>query len=358
MDWLIILLLILFVMILILRKIHKSSSETEYIPDKKCVPYTSSSSSEKTENRTYESPNHDINNVSVIKFKVAGLFYRPFYSQYRAARLKINESLKLEAEPDNEIDPNAIKVMTTDNVELGYMPKDLAAKWISYLDKLNECHLISNYPDGDINRLEVAAVFDCITPTTYDFVVDDYYVSSQYKDKFPELKDIYLKSEEELNQTLLKINIYLETYKSDFYLRYCYATILTRLERYDEALSYIDDIIRILPISKNSNCIKKERKFLKERISEIKEQELKEQMDFKMGQAKVLMQEKKYDEALPLLMFCYENNLCQQKLINDICRCYKNLKNKEGLVSFANDALKKDWISPKTKGMLTSIKSL
>lgn len=358
MDGLIILLLILFVMILILRKIHKSSSETGYVPDKNYVPYTSSSSSENTENKTYESPHHDINKVSVIKFKVAGLYYRPYYNQHRAARLKINEPLKLEAEPDNEFDPNAIKVMTSDNVELGYMPKDLAAKWVTYLDKLNECHLISNFPDGDINRLEVAAVFDCITPTTYDFVVDDYYVSSQYEDKFPELKDIYLKSEEDLNQTLLKINTYLETYKSDFYLRYSYAKVLRMLKRYDEALSYIDEIIQFLPESKNSKCIRNERKFIKERIKEIKERELKEQMDFKMGQAKVLMQNKKYDEALPLLMFCYKNNLCQQQLINDICRCYKNMKDKEGLVKFANGALKKDWISPKTKGMLTSIKSL
>lgn len=356
MDLIIIILLVLFIMILIIRHIYKSSSEIERIPDRNFVPYSSSSQS--TEIKTYDAPKYNVNNVSVIKFQVAGLYYRPYYNQHRAAQLKINEPLQLIAEPDNNFDPNAIKVMTMDNVEIGYMPKNLAAQWNAFLDKLYECHIISNYPDGDINNIEAAAIFNCVTTETYDFIVEDYYISSQYEEKFPELKDLFYNSEEELNQKLTKIKSYIEIYKNDFFLRYNYLSILKRLKHYNDALSYIDEIIHDFPVSKDSTCIKNERKFIEKHINEINERELKMQMDFNLGQAKIFMQEKRYNEALPLLMFCYDNNLCQQKIVIDICKCYKNIKDKEGLIQFANDALKKDWISPKTAGTLTAIISL
>lgn len=346
-----VLILLVFVFTLVI-KTFKSSDASQ------SSSHSTASSFTHTSNKHYQSPSHNLNKVSVVKFKVAGLFYRSSSSQRRAASLCINEPLLLQAEPDNEFDPNAVKVLTTEGIHIGYMPKDLAKEWHNHLDVLNECHLVLNYPDGAIQTLEVAAVFDYISPLTYDFMVNEVWVSQEYERILPGITDARDNWYDDPESSLAMIKTFLGTYENDFYLRYCYLSVLVNLKRYEDAKSYLEQILVDFPISKDAACIQDKKAYIENRLQFEKERELRTQIDFKLGQAKVFLQEKQYDKALPLLLFCYENNLQRQQLISYICKCYKQTNNREHLLEFANDALKKEWISPKTAGMLTSLISL
>lgn len=354
MESLIIVLILLLVFFLMVTKAFRTPDATQS---------TASSSGSSAPSSTpvckhYESPVHDLNKVSVVKFKVAGLFYRSDFCQRRAASLCINEPLLLQAEPDNEMDPNAVKVLTTEGVHIGYMPKDIASQWHSHLDKLNECHLIHNFPDGAIHTLEVGAVFDYISPLTYDYMVDDTWASMGYKENVPGLSDAKSNWYKDPDGSISHLKSLIETYGDDFYIRYSYLSVLVCLKRYEEAKSCLEQILVDFPVSKDASCIKEEKEHIEDHLRAEKERELRTQIDFKLGQAKVFLQEKQYDKALPLLLFCYENDFQRQQLITDICKCYKQTNDKKHLIEFANDALKKEWISPKTAGMLTSLISL
>jgi len=55
----------------------------------------------------------------ISAFKVAGV---RFYPVYKNLNLVIGDQLKLEAEPDNPYDPQAIKVLKADK-QIGHVPK-------------------------------------------------------------------------------------------------------------------------------------------------------------------------------------------------------------------------------------------
>lgn len=59
-------------------------------------------------------------------FVLAGAQHRPHAAQLRCHDLFDNEALRIEPEPDNKYDPFAHKVITTDNVFIGYVPKKIA----------------------------------------------------------------------------------------------------------------------------------------------------------------------------------------------------------------------------------------
>jgi len=60
----------------------------------------------------------------MIKFRIAGVTYRPIECQVRAKKLEEGHMLDLIPEPTNEFDPNAIKVVDYQhgNLHLGYVP--------------------------------------------------------------------------------------------------------------------------------------------------------------------------------------------------------------------------------------------
>ena len=59
----------------------------------------------------------------VIEFTVAGMSYRDDIDEY------IGEHVgTLEAEPTNEYDPNAIKILAEDGHHVGYVPKDMTSE--------------------------------------------------------------------------------------------------------------------------------------------------------------------------------------------------------------------------------------
>ena len=59
---------------------------------------------------------------NVTSFYLAGIQFRP---EEDTKDLNTDQVLKLEAEPDNQYDDQAIKVLTLDNKFIGYVPKKI-----------------------------------------------------------------------------------------------------------------------------------------------------------------------------------------------------------------------------------------
>lgn len=53
----------------------------------------------------------------------------------KSANLTVNEELKLELEPENKFDSNAIKVLNSNNIHIGYIPRYYCESVINLLDK-------------------------------------------------------------------------------------------------------------------------------------------------------------------------------------------------------------------------------
>ena len=64
----------------------------------------------------------DYNQFEVVQFNIAGMSYRENIDDYLG-----EFKGTLEAEPNNEYDPNAIKVLAADGHHVGYVPKDMTA---------------------------------------------------------------------------------------------------------------------------------------------------------------------------------------------------------------------------------------
>lgn len=57
--------------------------------------------------------------LDYVEFNIAGITFQPDIEDYIGEHVGM-----LEAEPDNEYDPNAIKILAEDGHQVGYVPKD------------------------------------------------------------------------------------------------------------------------------------------------------------------------------------------------------------------------------------------
>lgn len=60
-----------------------------------------------------------------------------------------NDKLKLEAEPDNVYDSNAIKVLSKKGNQIGYLNKEMAEKVKPALDHGTEIHITASWVNGE-----------------------------------------------------------------------------------------------------------------------------------------------------------------------------------------------------------------
>ena len=65
----------------------------------------------------------DYDQFDIVEFNIAGMSYRENIDDY-LGEFKGN----LEAEPTNDYDPNAIKVLAPDSHHVGYVPKDMTSE--------------------------------------------------------------------------------------------------------------------------------------------------------------------------------------------------------------------------------------
>lgn len=307
---------------------------------------------------SFEPVSHDYNLGTLVEFDVAGLFYRDDTAKQRVHRLLKDEPLILEAEPTNSADPNAVQVKTRDGFHIGYLPRYLAAKWHDKIYLLSECHVSHTFPDGAVLGVHAMAFFGVITVDTYQYLMTDSKLIRAYSKQFPVLQNLVSKQKQVMNDNKNQLENIIRQYPNDFFMHIQYLDVLCMLEEWAEATKFLDQIKNKFPLAVEAPAFQELSTRITDNLALSKQKDLDDQIAFKQGQAKVFLQDKKYDQALPLLLFCYDNGFQQQKLILDICKCYKQLNDQEGLMSFCNDALQKDWITPNTAGMLTSYLSL
>jgi hypothetical protein len=65
----------------------------------------------------------DQSQFDIVEFNIAGLSYRDNIDNYLGEFVGT-----LEAEPTNPYDPNAIKILSSDGLHVGYVPKDITAE--------------------------------------------------------------------------------------------------------------------------------------------------------------------------------------------------------------------------------------
>lgn len=78
-----------------------------------------------------------------IEFDIAGMSYRDNIDNYLG-----EHPGTLEAEPDNDYDPNAIKVLAEDGHHVGYVPKDMTSEVRKYSQLPCQCFFYIGENDG------------------------------------------------------------------------------------------------------------------------------------------------------------------------------------------------------------------
>lgn len=63
--------------------------------------------------------------------------------------VKENDKLKLEAEPDNPFDSNAIKVLSPQGHQIGYLSKEMAEKVKPAVNSQTEIHVTAKWVNGE-----------------------------------------------------------------------------------------------------------------------------------------------------------------------------------------------------------------
>lgn len=77
-----------------------------------------------------------------IIFEVKGLYYRSAQAQLAAALLEVDDLLLLEAEPDNEMDASAVKVLTPSGECIGYVDSEHCVSVGAMINLIDSCTVI------------------------------------------------------------------------------------------------------------------------------------------------------------------------------------------------------------------------
>ena len=86
----------------------------------------------------------------VYEFDIAGMMYRDLKKVKKCDGLS---DARLVAEPSNEFDPNAIKIIHESNTHVGYIPKDQTATVRNLVELPADCFvtiMIDDNDEGDI----------------------------------------------------------------------------------------------------------------------------------------------------------------------------------------------------------------
>ena len=98
--------------------------------------------------------NHWLPGLDYLEFSIAGLTHRDNIDNYLGEHVG-----KLEAEPTNQYDPNAIKILAKDRYMVGYVPKDTTSSVRDFTSLPCKCYFYigrsddgTYYSDCYINR--------------------------------------------------------------------------------------------------------------------------------------------------------------------------------------------------------------
>lgn len=65
------------------------------------------------------------------------------------AEVREDDKLKLESEPTNKYDPNAVKVLSKHGNQIGYLNKEMAEKVKPAIDNQTEIHVTAKWVNGE-----------------------------------------------------------------------------------------------------------------------------------------------------------------------------------------------------------------
>ena len=69
--------------------------------------------------------------------------------EYIKQEVREDDQLSLEAEPTNPYDANAVKVLSKEGHQIGYLSKDMAEKVKPALDNQTEIHVTAKWVNGE-----------------------------------------------------------------------------------------------------------------------------------------------------------------------------------------------------------------
>ncbi len=99
--------------------------------------------------------------TKIFYFPIKGTFYYDANLAFKTGELRLNTSLKLQAEPNNIYDPYAIQIwLKTSSKLLGYIPKPLAKNLTPYID-FSSLHLSSVKKKGQYLSLTAEIEINC-----------------------------------------------------------------------------------------------------------------------------------------------------------------------------------------------------
>ncbi len=288
---------------------------------------------------------HEDEGGTYFKCSVRGLSFRSEEVIHRASMLALDEPLKLELEPSNPVDPNAIVVKTEDNYAIGYLPKEYANGLHKHMDSFVDCYVEDNLKGHNAPFIQIRVFFKVETDIYYLNLVRSREKEEEYKAKYQHFNDYRLSPKAYIKQW----EQYLIENPDDFYIKYRYVGALKYVNDYFKAEEYLDNLLSEYNLSESLffkdevNSIK----FVTERIRQTKQHE---EMVLKQALGKKLMEKGHYEDAIETFKECLP--LKQQLIPRYICKCYVKLGMQEELYDFVLDILKEDWITVNNRVLL------
>lgn len=154
----------------------------DYVPSSKTVKYEKPKPkpifSEKVKIDRKESNAKRIFDPCTIAFEVKGTNFRTD-SEIQAARfLEKGDTLILVPEPDNAVDPNAVKVYSINGVHIGYVQKNLSAFVFERIDHVESCK-VKKVSKHDIPFIDVELKISASQKAQPDFIPKECQITAE-----------------------------------------------------------------------------------------------------------------------------------------------------------------------------------
>ena len=295
---------------------------------------------------SYEHIVHDNDTGTYFTCEVKGTSYRSIEAIERARMLDVDEPLRLEREPSNPKDIYAIKVVTMDGYDIGYIPKDYSAILSRNIDAFVDCFVDKVVDSASAPYIYIRVFFNRITAVHYMAMVKDPRKQQYYENKYEGFRNSYYSSKEDYLQ---KWNTYLEENPGDFFIKYRYIDTLENVGEWIKAAEYIKMICQEYEIF-GWESFENKAIFIHDMAEQMKRTHLHDELILKQAEGKRLFERKEYDKALELFKECLP--LKQQLVPRNICKCYEKLGMQEELYDFVIEILKEEWITVNNRVLL------
>lgn len=288
---------------------------------------------------SYEHVIHDNDTGTFFTCEVKGTSYRSSEAIERARILDIDEPLLLEREPSNHMDIYAIKVVTMDEYEIGYIPKEYSRILSDNMDAFVDCFVDRVVNSSLAPYIYIRVFFNRITAIHYMQLIQDQRKRQYYERKYQGFRDSNYSSKEDYLQ---KWDTYLKENPDDFFIKYYYIDALEKAGEWIKAEEYVLKIYKEYKISEwdrfNDRVV-----FISSMAEHMRRSILHDELILKHAEGKRLFERKEYEKALELFKECLP--LKQQLVPRNICKCYEKLGMQEELYDFVIEILKEDWIT-------------